>query len=172
VENLTPQLGEYFGVKNGQGVLVRSVEKGSKAESAGFKAGDVIMRVGSDSVADTADWNRLMRENAGQTVSIAVMRERRERNLKLAVAEPPKGGGEANLNLVLPSLHEELEDLREEIRHELKAAMSPQNMEQLRNWQRTQAEAMEKELKRIGPQLERAIREAQAEVQEAIRQAR
>jgi serine protease Do len=35
VENLTPQLGDYFGAKNGVGVLVRSVEKGSRAEAAG-----------------------------------------------------------------------------------------------------------------------------------------
>jgi len=31
VENLTPQLGDFFGAKNGNGVLVRSVEKGSRA---------------------------------------------------------------------------------------------------------------------------------------------
>src|SRR5436853_5107110 len=30
VENLTPQLGEFFGVKGGKGVLIRSVEKGSR----------------------------------------------------------------------------------------------------------------------------------------------
>ena len=45
VENLTPQLGDFFGVKDGQGILVRSVEKGSRAEKAGFRAGDVIVRV-------------------------------------------------------------------------------------------------------------------------------
>ncbi len=39
VENLTPQLGDFLGAKNGQGVLVRSVEKGSRAEKAGFRAG-------------------------------------------------------------------------------------------------------------------------------------
>src|SRR4051794_23099071 len=43
VESLTPQLAEFFGAKNGEGLLVRSVEKGSPAESAGFKAGDVIV---------------------------------------------------------------------------------------------------------------------------------
>ena len=36
VENLTPQLGDFFGAKNGQGVLVRSVEKGSRAEQGRF----------------------------------------------------------------------------------------------------------------------------------------
>src|SRR5947209_1077685 len=37
-ENLTRQLGEYFGVKNGEGILVRSVEKGSAAEKDGLMA--------------------------------------------------------------------------------------------------------------------------------------
>ena len=32
LENITPQLGEFFGVKNGYGVLVRNVDKGSRAE--------------------------------------------------------------------------------------------------------------------------------------------
>jgi membrane-associated protease RseP (regulator of RpoE activity) len=34
VENLTPQLGDFFGARNGEGVLVRSVDKGSRAERA------------------------------------------------------------------------------------------------------------------------------------------
>ena len=37
------QLAEFFGVK--EGVLVRSVNKGSAAEKAGIKAGDVIIKV-------------------------------------------------------------------------------------------------------------------------------
>ncbi|MGC1586494.1 MAG: PDZ domain-containing protein, partial [Rhodomicrobium sp.] len=45
VDNLTPQLGEYFGVKNGEGVLVKSVEEGTPGKAAGFRAGDVIVRV-------------------------------------------------------------------------------------------------------------------------------
>ena len=45
VENITAQLGEFFGVKEGKGVLVRSVEKGSRGEKAGFRAGDVVVKV-------------------------------------------------------------------------------------------------------------------------------
>ncbi len=55
VENITPQLGEFFGVKNGTGVLVRSVEKGSRAEKAGFRAGDVIVKVNDQPVHDTSE---------------------------------------------------------------------------------------------------------------------
>src|SRR6266446_3893386 len=50
VENITPQLGEFFGVKSGRGVLIRSVEKGSRAEKSGFRAGDIIVRVNDQAV--------------------------------------------------------------------------------------------------------------------------
>src|SRR5258708_25373441 len=57
VENITPQLGEFFGVKNGNGVLIRSVEKGSRAEKAGFRAGDIIVKVNDQPVHDTSDFS-------------------------------------------------------------------------------------------------------------------
>ncbi len=53
VEALEAQMAEYFGVKDG--LLVRSVMKGSAAEKAGLKAGDVIVRVGDAKVATPAD---------------------------------------------------------------------------------------------------------------------
>ena len=53
--DLNTQLGEYFGAPNGRGVLVEEVEKKSAAEKAGFKAGDVITKVGNGTVESTRD---------------------------------------------------------------------------------------------------------------------
>jgi len=53
--DLNTQLGEYFGAPNGRGVLVEEVEKKSVAEKAGFKAGDVITKVGNETVESTRD---------------------------------------------------------------------------------------------------------------------
>jgi len=61
VENITQQLGEYFGVKDGKGILVRAVDKGSLAEKAGFRAGDVIVRVNDQTVHDTSDFTHAIR---------------------------------------------------------------------------------------------------------------
>jgi serine protease Do len=52
-EGLTEQLGEYFGVK--EGVLVRSVAKGSAAEKAGIKAGDVLVKVDQTKVTSPSE---------------------------------------------------------------------------------------------------------------------
>jgi serine protease Do len=80
VENLTPQLGDFLGVKNGNGVLVRSVEKGSPAESAGLRAGDVIVRVEKEQIGDMSDWHRLTHKRNGKTM-LGVVRDKHEQNV-------------------------------------------------------------------------------------------
>jgi len=87
VENITPQLGEFFGVKNGNGVLVRSVEKGSRGEKAGFRAGDVIVKVNDESVHDTSDFSHAMKSRDGNSVSVSVVRDKKEQNLNLTLPD-------------------------------------------------------------------------------------
>lgn len=85
VENLTPQLGDFFGVKGGNGVLVRSVEKGSRGEQAGFRAGDVIVKINGSAVNDCSDFSRLLRGRASNKASVTVMRDHKEQNLTLTL---------------------------------------------------------------------------------------
>lgn len=92
VENLTPQLGDFFGVKNGNGVLVRSVEKGSRAEQAGFHAGDVIVKIDGTVVNDCSDFTRLLRKHTDNKASVTVMRDRKEQNFTLALPEAKRTG--------------------------------------------------------------------------------
>ena len=92
VENLTPQLGDFFGVKSGNGVLIRSVEKGSRAEQAGLRAGDVIVKVNGSAVSDCSDFTRLLRERKQSKATVTVMRDRKEQNLTLTLPEPRRSG--------------------------------------------------------------------------------
>jgi serine protease Do len=87
VENLTPQLGDFFGAKNGQGVLVRSVEKGSRAEKAGFRAGDVIVKVNGESISDSGDFTHAMHGRKSSTLDVSIIREKKEQTLTLALPE-------------------------------------------------------------------------------------
>ncbi|MCU1284253.1 MAG: Pdz/Dhr/GlgF [Acidobacteriales bacterium] len=86
VGNLTPQLGEFFGVKSGEGVLVQSVEKGSAAEAGGLKAGDVITKVNGEKVSNQSDWNRAMMRKSGK-VTVGIIRDKREQTLTLTLPE-------------------------------------------------------------------------------------
>jgi serine protease Do len=92
VENITPQLGDFFGVKNGNGVLVRSVEKGSRAEKAGIRAGDVIVKVNDQPVHDTSDFTHAVKSRNGNSISVGVIREKKEQNLNLTLPESKESG--------------------------------------------------------------------------------
>ena len=88
VENLTPQLGDFFGARNGEGVLVRSIEKGSAAEAAGLKAGDVIVRVENERITDRGDWKTALRNHRRGKVSVGIIRDKREQTISIKMPEP------------------------------------------------------------------------------------
>lgn len=76
LEELNPQLGAYFGAPDGRGVLVKKVESGSEAEKAGFKAGDVIVKIGKNEVADVKDIRMLLRDyKKGESAEFDVLRK-------------------------------------------------------------------------------------------------
>jgi serine protease Do len=82
-ESLDGQLAQYFGVN--QGVLVRAVSKGSPAEKAGIKAGDVILRVEDGRVATPADISSRLRSLSGKSVPVALMRDHKELTVTVAI---------------------------------------------------------------------------------------
>jgi len=92
VENLTPQLGEFFGAKGGKGVLVRSVETGSTAAKAGLRAGDIIVRVNGEDITDVSDFSHALRSHTGGNASVSVIRNRGEQTITLPVPERKRSG--------------------------------------------------------------------------------
>ena len=107
VQPLSTQLGEYFGAPNGRGLLVTSVEKGSPAEVAGLKAGDVIVRVNNDRVTDSSDWRMAIRGKSGQTISLAIIRDKREQTVTLKL--PEQGANNSSeMRLMFPDYYDNL----------------------------------------------------------------
>lgn len=83
------QLGDFFGVKDG--VLVRGVLKGTPAEKAGIRPGDVIVKVDDRSVAEPRDITaalRAARDASRRTFPVVVMREKKEMTLQVTLDEP------------------------------------------------------------------------------------
>jgi S1-C subfamily serine protease len=87
-ESLTPQLAEYFGVKDG-GVLVSSVTENSPAAKAGIKAGDVITSIDGDRVRDYDDLLRELRDKTGE-VTIGIVRDKKESTVKTTIEVPER----------------------------------------------------------------------------------
>jgi serine protease Do len=83
-EMLTPQLAEFFGVK--QGVLVRTVNGKSPAERAGLKAGDVVTKVNGTPVSSPREVSSLLRASHGKA-TFTVTRNHKEIMLNVEIAE-------------------------------------------------------------------------------------
>jgi predicted metalloprotease with PDZ domain len=131
VENMTPQLGDFFGVKGGSGVLVRSVEKGSRSDKAGFRAGDVIVRVNNEAVHDTSDFTRALRGTSGASAAVTVMRDKREQNLTLTLPDKKDSGNLLEESFDFPELTAEAQMQWAHAGEEM-ARMAPA-LEKLRN---------------------------------------
>ena len=83
---LNPELGSYFGVPSGKGVLVMSVVKDTPAERAGIKAGDVITRVNDKAVADAGDLIEALPSDGGK-VTLTVVRKGASRTISADIAK-------------------------------------------------------------------------------------
>ena len=89
VQKITPEIADSLGLKQQQrGALVADVMKGSPAERAGIKTGDVIVEFNQKEVKDSADLPALVARIApGTTVPLKVVREGKEMSLPIAVGE-------------------------------------------------------------------------------------
>jgi serine protease Do len=159
VENLTPQLGDFFGAKNGEGVLVRSVEKGSRADKAGFHAGDVIFKINGEPIHDSGDFSHALRSRKDNTASISVIRDKKEQTITITLPERKQSEiFRESLQMDVPEIDSEMRDEMSELQSEM-AHLKPE-ME----------EAVNRQLRQMRPELERQAREAQRHAQEFKRQ--
>jgi hypothetical protein len=156
VENLTPQLGDFFGVKNGKGVLVRSVEKGSRADKAGFRAGDIVVKVNDQAVQDTSDFSHALRSRASGTAAFVVIRDKKEQTLSMQLPDQKESGGFFEQETFdLPQFDARNAELSA-VRNEL-AQMQPQIQ--------LAVEQARQEVERAQPEIEKAQRLAAEEIQ-------
>lgn len=82
-EQINSQLSQYFGVK--EGALVRAVEKGSAADRAGIKAGDVITSLGNQVVNNPRDLTSYSRSEHQPTSNIPVDITRDHKTIKFTI---------------------------------------------------------------------------------------
>lgn len=88
-EDLSGQLGAYFGAPNDAGVLVRSVRSGTAAARGGLKAGDVIVKVDGTAVKSVSDLREHLREKRdAKSVTLGVLRKGSELNLTVELEHP------------------------------------------------------------------------------------
>jgi S1-C subfamily serine protease len=90
-EDLSGQLGNFFGAPEGEGILVRDVNSGSAAEKAGLKAGDVITSLNGDRIRSVGDLREKLsakRDDKDRTVKLGVLRNKAEISLSVELPAP------------------------------------------------------------------------------------
>ncbi len=97
IQELTPELSQKFGLNNGKGALVGDVAKGSPAEKAGIRRGDIILEFNGKKVKDVGNLrNMVAQSKVGSEMSVSVLRGNKEYSFKVFIAELPKEIAEAS----------------------------------------------------------------------------
>jgi serine protease Do len=175
VEPLTTQMAEYLGVPNG--VMVKQVAHKSEAATAGLKAFDVILKVGTDPVSTLSDWDRALRANQGKPVQVTILRDKKQQMLTLQVDSKHKTGAlefeemfpasdcpivaeldpdEARIfgddaQAAAMKLRDQAEALRNQLQGMKQFEISPQQTEELRKQAETLRDQLKTETLQIDP---------------------
>ncbi len=83
VSSLGKQLGDYFGVEDGKGLLVTNVRADSPAFKAGIKAGDVIVQVDGKPVATSMDLIRSIGTRKEGDVRLTIIRDKNRQEISV-----------------------------------------------------------------------------------------
>src|SRR5262249_51372231 len=79
---LNAQLGDFFGVTGGKGILVSAVPQSTPADIAGIKAGDVILKIDNMELSRCADLVReVQKRRIGDKVKVTIVRQKKPMEL-------------------------------------------------------------------------------------------
>ena len=91
VQDLTPELAESFGVRPDQGALIAGVMRGSPADKAGVKPGDVLLTVGEQPVKDAQGMLDLIAALApGESARFGLVRAGKPLAVMITVGKRPR----------------------------------------------------------------------------------
>jgi serine protease DegQ len=91
VQELTPELAESFKLGSTDGALIAGVMRGSPADKAGIKPGDVLIQVGGKKVKDAQVMLELIAAlQPGSTSRFGLKREGRDVSLDITIGKRPR----------------------------------------------------------------------------------
>ncbi len=118
IQDLTPELADYYGIRSGKGALVGEVFPGDPADKAGVRPKDVIIEVGGKKIEDSRDLSRTIAEvPVGENVTIKLLRDGKVRTVRVKIVKrtdekevlASKGGAEkTDLGMTVSALTPEL----------------------------------------------------------------
>ncbi len=96
-QEITSDLVEAFNLSEVAGVLIAKVEKESPAESAGLKAGDVILEISGEKISNVARFRiAVATAEIGSKVPIKILRDNKEKVMNVTLEAFPEDSVAAN----------------------------------------------------------------------------
>ena len=90
IQNVTEDIGEALGLEEPTGAIISSIVSGGPADEAGFERQDVVLEIDGEAVEDARDLTRRVGNIAvGEQARFRVLRDGRERNLRVTMGERP-----------------------------------------------------------------------------------
>ena len=88
IQDLTKDLKEYYGIKDGEGVLITQVFKGDPADQAGIEPKDIILSVDGEKVDSSRALSKLIADkDVGEKVKIEILRNGKEESVTVKLAK-------------------------------------------------------------------------------------
>lgn len=88
INDITPEVAANLGIDRTEGALIGSVEKGTPADQAGVRAGDVAIELDGRPLRSSNDLrNRIGMLTVGTSVDLTVLREGQKRTFKIAIGK-------------------------------------------------------------------------------------
>jgi serine protease Do len=88
---LTPYVSERLGTADRNGLYVSVVERGSPADKAGMKVGDIIRKVNGTTIRDVREaYRAIFGANVGDTITLTVDRDTKQITFRLLLEESPE----------------------------------------------------------------------------------
>jgi serine protease Do len=91
VQEMTPLIARSFGLESTEGVIVSQVDRGSPADKAGLKRGDVIVEVNGGHIRDFESARRaIFGSRVGDVLEFTIVREGNHKTMRVDVEEAPE----------------------------------------------------------------------------------
>ncbi len=88
IQNLTPELAKSLGIKETEGALIAGVDKGSPADKAGLKRGDLVTGMSGKKIADVTSLRNMVASMApGTKVDFKIIRGGKELTITATLGE-------------------------------------------------------------------------------------
>jgi serine protease Do len=88
IQDLNPELAQYYGIKDQKGVLVTQIFPGDPADKAGIKVKDVIIAVDGKPVGTSRELSSAVAGMAvGKEVPVRILRDGKEQSVKVQLTE-------------------------------------------------------------------------------------